>query len=68
VGTTIFDLPSGYLPGANLVVPVMTATGLGELRIQPFCFFSCGAGFAVTLISGSNTWVSLDGISFRADS
>jgi hypothetical protein len=61
VGATIFTLPTGYRPETLrrfVVEAVGGTTGVGTLTIA-----STGA---VTLTSGSNTLVSLDGVSFRA--
>jgi N-acetylneuraminic acid mutarotase len=55
----IFTLPPGYRPGARLVFDVPCSTGLGQVDI-----FSGGV---VGFFLGGNAFVSLDGISFRAE-
>jgi hypothetical protein len=67
VGSPIFSLPEGYRPAAELNFAVLSNSALGILGIQPTCFFQLCTFHNVTLDAGSNPWVSLDGISFRAD-
>jgi hypothetical protein len=64
IGTTIFSLPSGYLPSEDLIISTRSNNASGEVRILVGCFFFCDD--EVVAQAGSNTWFSLDGISFRA--
>lgn len=61
-GTLMFTLPAGFRPDQPCAFPIMTYAGatltMGEMRID--------TGGNVTFISGQNTSVSLDGISFMA--
>jgi len=54
----IFTLPSGYRPMRVEVMCVQTYSGAGSVYVRN--------DGAVLLASGSNSWVSLDGITFRA--
>jgi hypothetical protein len=65
-GTTIFQLPVGYRPGSNKIFTTRNASGSGELRIEQDCFFVCTDFQYVIATTGSNTWFSLEGVSFRA--
>lgn len=58
----MFQLPDGYKPATENSVrfAVATATGPGQLYVTG------GTGY-VTVLSGSNTSLSLDGVSFRAE-
>lgn len=57
--TTIFTLPAGYRPSNRELQAVQTSLNtIGRVDI-----FADGQ---VTVVSGSNGWVSLDGITFRA--
>lgn len=56
--TSIFFLPSGYLPLLTEHFAVLTQSGIGEVYIQ--------SDGQVIFYSGSNAWVSLSGITFRA--
>lgn len=51
-GTLIATLPSGYRPGAGVLVGKLTDTGIGRVDINT-------AG-QITLVSGGNGWVQLD--------
>ncbi|NCQ93148.1 MAG: hypothetical protein GPJ19_21070, partial [Microcystis aeruginosa LG13-13] len=58
--TTIFTLPVGYRPSNQELQAVQTNLNtIGRVDIL--------ADGQVTVVSGSNGWVSLDGITFRAD-
>jgi hypothetical protein len=59
-GTTVFTLPSADRPFANLAFAV--AAGTGSPAVENVDVYSNGDVFAF----GSQTTVSLDGISFRA--
>jgi hypothetical protein len=63
VGSTIFNLPPGYRPSTSgiLMFNVNNGNALGRIDIQP----NGNVNFVVGPSAGS--WVSLDGISFRAD-
>lgn len=56
--TTIFTLPDNYKPALILPFPVVAASLFGQLRI-----FDNGL---VHFTSGTATFVSLNGVSFRA--
>jgi hypothetical protein len=65
IGTTIFQLPSGYLPSEDLIFANRSNNASGEVRIDVGCaFIFCSQD--VIAQAGSNVWFSLDGISFRA--
>lgn len=57
-GTTIFTLPSGYRPSKDIYFPTASNGAHGEVTIT-----SAGS---VNIVAGSNTYFSLDGISFPA--
>lgn len=59
VGQPIFTLPTGYRPTDRLLFTVTSNNGYGRLDIEP--------DGDVFLVVGSNTFVSLDGVSFRAE-
>lgn len=52
----ITSLPKGYWPARQVTFPVVTNTGFGQLTID--------TSGGVTLTSGGNTLVSLDGVFF----
>lgn len=52
----ITSLPKGYWPVRQVTFPIVTNTGFGQLTIDTFG--------GVTLTSGGNTLVSLDGVFF----
>lgn len=55
-----FDLPEGYRPSKVLILTVSTnGTTTGRIYIYP--------SGALRMNTGSNTWVSLDGVSFIAE-
>jgi len=56
VNSPAFTLPSGYTPSATIRFPVASNGALGIVEIT--------SGGLVTLTSGSNVSVSLDGINF----
>lgn len=55
-GTAIFTLPSGYRPGKGMIFPAASGSAFGYVDI---------ATNGVVAATGSNTWFSLDGISFK---
>lgn len=57
-GETIFTLPAGYRPDKQLVFPIISSGVIGRLDVSP-------AG-AVILQSGNASYVSFEGVSFRA--
>lgn len=60
IGQGIFVLPAGYRPSRTLILTVSTNPNVyGQVRIT-----SSGS---VECTEGSSNWVSLDGISFRAE-
>jgi hypothetical protein len=62
-GTVLFTLPSGYRPGRRLVFLVVTAgSPVATGRIDVF------SNGEVQIVTGSNTWLSLSGISFTTAS
>ena len=58
VGLAIFTLPAGYRPASSVVFSVLSNGAVGRLDVS-----SAGA---VTLTAGSNVYVSLSGVSFKA--
>jgi len=54
----IFRLPSGYRPSAKEVQMVISDNTLGRVDIRP--------DGGVYMMAGSTNWISLDGITFRA--
>lgn len=71
----IFLLPRGYWPAQQKVFTVLTGPNNTVARVdigRGGCYGTanipsgtCGA--AVQAVSGNSAWISLDGISFRAD-
>lgn len=57
-GETMVVLPVGYRPSRTEIFAVLSASALGEVRIT--------AGGLVQFFAGSNAWVTLDGLTFRA--
>jgi hypothetical protein len=55
----IFILPVGYRPNRILVFDIISSSGLGRVDITP--------NGGVSFVSGGNGFVSLDGITFRAE-
>jgi hypothetical protein len=58
-GVPIFNLPSGYRPFNQLIFTVTANNAYGRIDVDSFG--------SVILTVGSNAFVSLDGISFRAE-
>jgi hypothetical protein len=58
VGAAIFTLPSGYRPIAETIFVANAAGAFGDLRVS--------AVGNVWLNAGTNGYLSIDGISFRA--
>lgn len=56
----IFQLPAGYRPAHVLIFIVMSNDTVGEVRVDT-------SGNVVAYAPSSNTWVSLDSISFLAE-
>lgn len=56
-GTALFTLPVGYRPPAQELFTVISSSALGRVDIA-----TTGN---VVITSGSNTWLSLDGLTFR---
>jgi hypothetical protein len=56
-GTTLFTLPIGYRPTKSCYFPVSSNNAFGSVSVD--------VSGEVAIQSGSNTWLSLDGISFR---
>ena len=57
--TVLFTLPAGHRPAKTRIFPVVSNNALGQVRV-----FSSGA---VAIYGGSNVWLALDGIAFKAD-
>jgi hypothetical protein len=57
IGSVAFNLPAGLRPSTHLIFSVVSASAAGEVRI-----YSTGD---VQVTTGSNVWVSLDGVRFR---
>ena len=55
-GTAIFTLPSGYRPPHRKVLNVSSNGAWGRIDVA--------ANGVVSLINGTNAWVSFDGLSF----
>lgn len=62
--TPIFTLPSPYIPAYSAIFPVVSADAFAELRVEGSGDANPGA--VQVYSGGSNTWVSLSGISFGA--
>jgi hypothetical protein len=65
VGCTIFQLPLGYRPAARRVFAVISAGSLGRLDILGQNYMDPGYRGMVIAYSGSTTYYSLNGITFR---
>lgn len=59
INTSIFTLPVGYRPAFRLLFVNISASALGRLDIN--------TSGTVVQVTGTNTWVSLEGIAFRAE-
>lgn len=59
VGSVIYTLPDGYRPNAREIFTVWNGSSLGRVDVN--------ASGQVILVQGINNWVSLNGISFRAN-
>ena len=57
---TIFTLPSGYRPGAQSIFRIAVYGGSAQLDVTTAGAVYPGSGC-------SNTWISLDGVAFRAE-
>ncbi|QRK06043.1 fibronectin type III domain-containing protein [Archangium violaceum] len=57
-GSVAFILPSTHRPPATRDFAVLTATGMGSIEVR--------SDGNVYVVSGSTTWVSLQGISYRS--
>ena len=57
-GTVLFVLPSGYRPSATEVCSTLSNAAAADVQVA--------ANGDVKILIGSNVWLSLDGISFRA--
>lgn len=57
IGQTIFTLPTGYRPAKTLVFTVPSNGAFGVLEVQ--------TDGDVVATTGNNTYVSLEGVSFR---
>jgi hypothetical protein len=57
--TILFTLPTGYRPAERLIFSVVAGLTTGRIDILP--------NGEVAFVSGSNIFMSLDGIAFRAD-
>jgi hypothetical protein len=55
----LFTLPTGYRPAERLIFSVVAGLTTGRIDILP--------NGEVAFVSGSNVFMSLDGIAFRAD-
>lgn len=58
VGQTAFTLPAGYRPTRRMICVAISNGAIGRVDIE--------ADGSVVINAGNNTYVSLDGISFRA--
>jgi hypothetical protein len=59
IGSSIFTLPAGYQPPYKHLFPAASNTAFDYVTVS-----AAGAVVAETTTGASNTWVSLDGISF----
>lgn len=59
IGTTIFTLPIGFRPAAQLLFANYAGGAIGRLDV--------GSDGTVQAVSGSNAYFQLDGITFRAE-
>lgn len=60
INASAFTLPVGYRPQHRLIISALSANVQGEVRIQ-------ADGAVIPYDPSTDTWVSLDGISFRGD-
>ena len=58
--TVIFALPVDYRPAADLIFATASFGAYGEVRVL-------ADGNVVVGVAASSTWLSLDGVAFRAD-
>ena len=66
----IFNLPAGYRPAKREVFATITGDGLGRVNVDgPQLLQALGPGAvsidSPTTVAGAESWISLDGISFR---
>lgn len=61
----IFTLPEGYRPAVRTVFPVMTASVIGRVNVDPDGVVSIDTPITE---DQAKTWVTLDGLDFRAAS
>lgn len=59
IGTTIFTLPAGFRPSASILFAIVSNAVFGYVQVTSAGVVSC--------VVGNNTFVSLDGISFKAE-
>lgn len=59
-GSSIFTLPAGYRPAADLIFPIAAALGTSYLTLAT-------AGTVTPAAGAGNAIVSVDGITFRAE-
>lgn len=59
MAASAFSLPAGYRPGNNTVYCVISNNAIGRVDVQ--------ANGDVLMAAGSNLWISLDGITFKAE-
>jgi hypothetical protein len=61
IGSAAFTLPAGYRPtGGDLLIGTISNGGVGRVKVNT-------AGGVIPESPSVNTWVALDGISFRGD-
>jgi hypothetical protein len=60
MNTTLFNLPVGFRPPLNFIIPVLTDGGPGSMEIR-------NTGDVVLGSGGTNAWVSISNVSFRID-
>lgn len=59
IGAAAFTLPSGYRPALGCIMVTPSADAFGEVRVYP--------DGRVVPYTGSNSWFSLDGLTFYTD-
>jgi hypothetical protein len=59
-GTILFNLPVGYRPTKNIIMPVILASGIGQIIVTTSGVVSLGA-------TGNATYTGLNGVSFRTE-
>lgn len=56
----------GFAPDSRMAFAVQTAGGLARVDVNPTTVLGADAGEVLWVSGGNNTWLSLDGISYKA--